>query len=114
SPSLYSDIGWRVEFRPMEIQMTDFENAAFTVFIILLSRTILHFDLNLYMPISMVDENMERAHQRDAVNRQRFYFPANPLLGSKCLERELEKNSHNGVASTPEHRPVSVDTFEWK
>ena len=30
--------------------MTDFENAAFTVFIVLLSRVILYFDLNLYQP----------------------------------------------------------------
>ncbi len=30
--------GWRVEFRSMEVQPTDFENAAFTVFIALLSR----------------------------------------------------------------------------
>ncbi|KAL8884733.1 MAG: hypothetical protein Q9192_006777 [Flavoplaca navasiana] len=110
-PSLHSDIGWRVEFRPMEVQMTDFENAAFAVFIMLLSRTILHFDLNLYMPISMVDENMERAHERDAVNRQKFYSPANPLPGSKFWERELEKDSpevssrssHDGVAPNPEY-----------
>lgn len=32
--------------------MTDFENAAFAVFVILLSRAILHFNLNFYIPIS--------------------------------------------------------------
>ena len=88
----------------------------------LLSRTILQFGLNLYMPISMVDENMERAHERDAVNQQRFYFPANPLPGSKLLERESEKDSpevsstssHNGTASNLEHRPGSVDTVGSK
>lgn len=31
-------IGWRTEFRSMEVQLTDFENAAFTVFIILITR----------------------------------------------------------------------------
>ena len=51
-------IGWRVEFRSMEVQLTDFENAAFTVFIALVSRVILAFDLNLYIPLSKVDENM--------------------------------------------------------
>ena len=35
----------------MEVQLTDFENAAFTVFIVLLSRVILYFDLNLYLPV---------------------------------------------------------------
>ena len=38
----------------MEVQLTDFENAAFAVFIVLLSRAILHFNLNLYIPISKV------------------------------------------------------------
>ena len=38
----------------MEVQLTDFENAAFAVFIVLLSRAILHFNLNLYVPISKV------------------------------------------------------------
>ena len=38
----------------MEVQPTDFENAAFAVFIVLLSRAILHYGLNLYLPISKV------------------------------------------------------------
>lgn len=53
-PPVNSPIGWRVEFRSMEIQMTDFENAAFSVFIVLLTRAIISFDLNFYMPISQV------------------------------------------------------------
>eukprot|EP00163_Fabomonas_tropica_P020853 TRINITY_DN36761_c0_g1_i1.p1 TRINITY_DN36761_c0_g1~~TRINITY_DN36761_c0_g1_i1.p1 ORF type:complete len:692 (-),score=111.14 TRINITY_DN36761_c0_g1_i1:95-2089(-) len=69
-----TNIGWRVEFRPMEVQLTDFENAAFTVFSVLLSRVILSFDLNLYMPLSKVDENMQRAHARDAIHTQKFWF----------------------------------------
>ena len=53
-PPLGSDIGWRVEFRTCEVQITDFENAAYTVFIVLLTRALLSFDLNLYMPLSKV------------------------------------------------------------
>lgn len=49
-----SNIGWRVEFRSMEVQLTDFENAAYSIFIVLLSRAILTFGLNFYMPISKV------------------------------------------------------------
>ena len=64
-------IGWRAEFRSMEVQLTDFENAAFSVFIVLVTRVILAFDLNLYLPLSRVDENMNRAHARDAVRRRR-------------------------------------------
>ena len=32
--------------------MTDFENAAFAVFIVLLSRAIMSMNINLYIPIS--------------------------------------------------------------
>mmetsp|Transcript_29762 Transcript_29762/g.81748 ORF Transcript_29762/g.81748 Transcript_29762/m.81748 type:complete len:995 (-) Transcript_29762:98-3082(-) len=67
-------IGWRTEFRSMEIQLTDYENAAFTVFIILLTRVILAFDLNLYIPISRVDANMQRAHSRNAAHKGKFFF----------------------------------------
>jgi len=49
-----SDIGWRVEFRVMDVQLTDFENAAFVVFIVLLTRVILTYKLDFLMPISYV------------------------------------------------------------
>ena len=70
-------IGWRVEFRSMEIQITDFENAAFVVFIVLLSRVILGLELNTYIPISKLDENMRTAHKRGAVTGERFWFRSN-------------------------------------
>lgn len=41
---------WRVELRTMEVMLTDFENAAFTVFAGLLCRAVLFFKLELYIP----------------------------------------------------------------
>jgi glutamate--cysteine ligase catalytic subunit len=58
----------------MEMQLTDFENSAFTVFIVLLTRVILAFDLNLYIPLSRVDANMQRAHSRNAAAKGKFFF----------------------------------------
>jgi glutamate--cysteine ligase catalytic subunit len=78
-PPADNSIGWRVEFRPMEIQLTDFENAAFAVFMVLITRVILSFDLNFYIPIVRVDENMEAAHARDAVLTRQFHFRKNPF-----------------------------------
>lgn len=40
----------------MEIQLTDHENAAFAIFIVLLTRAILSYGLNLYIPISKVSD----------------------------------------------------------
>lgn len=78
-PPAENNIGWRVEFRSMEIQVTDFENAAFSVFMVLVTRAILSFDLNFYIPIKKVDENMERAHNVDAVLKDKFFFRKNPF-----------------------------------
>lgn len=61
----------RTEFRSMEMQATDAENAAFVVFVVLLTRVTLAFDLNLYIPLSKVDENMKRAHARDGVHQKK-------------------------------------------
>ena len=66
--------GWRTEFRSMELQLTDFENAAFSVFVVLVSRVMLAFNLNTYIPMSLVDENMRAAHRRSACRSERFWF----------------------------------------
>ena len=58
----------------MEVQLTDFENAAFAVFIVLVTRTISAFGLHFFIPLSLVDSNMKRGHARDAVHSQKFFF----------------------------------------
>lgn len=73
-PPPNSPIGWRVEFRPCEAQLTDFENAAYVCFVVLLTRVILSYNLNFVMPISKVDENMQRAQRRGACREQKFWF----------------------------------------
>ncbi|KAG5507697.1 hypothetical protein JKF63_06646 [Porcisia hertigi] len=62
-PPLDSNTGWRVEFRVMEIQPTPFENAAFAVFIPLLTKAIIAYKPRFYTKMSIVDENMGRAHR---------------------------------------------------
>ncbi len=113
-----SNIGWRVEFRSLDVrttspvvprsshfyivllqvQATEFENAAFANFIVLLSRVILTYDLNLIMPMSSVsslhnlhnivfflsieylcalfklEENFRNASKRNAVLDEKFWF----------------------------------------
>ncbi|CAG9108181.1 unnamed protein product [Plutella xylostella] len=73
-PPPNSPIGWRVEFRPCEAQLTDFENAAYVCFVVLLTRVILSYQLNFVMPISKVDENMQRAQRRGACMNQTFWW----------------------------------------
>jgi len=84
-------IGWRTEFRPMEVQLTDFENAAFTAVTVLLSRVLLVFNLDVLIPLSKVDENMKRAHQMDAVRTQKFWFRKHILPYGDCAGCESLK-----------------------
>jgi glutamate--cysteine ligase catalytic subunit len=73
--------GWKVEVRPMEIQPTPFENAAFCIFVVLLSRAIILYRLNLYIPLSLVDENFRRANMLR--RRKEEYF--SPLEEDKAI-----------------------------
>lgn len=100
-PPAENNIGWRVEFRSMEIQVTDFENAAFSVFMVLVTRAILSFDLNFYVPIKKVDENMERAHNIDAVLKDKFYFrknvfPSRPSRANTAFGDDANGSSRPG------------------
>ncbi|KAI9007113.1 glutamate-cysteine ligase-domain-containing protein [Gaertneriomyces semiglobifer] len=129
-PPSTPSVGWRVEFRSMEIQLTDKENAAFSIFVVLLVRAILSFGLNFYIPLSKVDENMKRAHHRDAVHTEKFWFrhrvladPERKLadLGCQCngtsqrtvgeiLREAFPVSGHDGSSATEcEYIEMTVD-----
>ncbi|KAJ3208053.1 hypothetical protein HDU82_003024 [Entophlyctis luteolus] len=105
-PPPNSSIGWRVEFRSMEIQLTDFENAAFSIFVVLLTRTILYFDLNLYIPLTKVDLNMSIGQKRNAVLDQKFHFRKN-IFGN--LERRPARFENFCVGDDDDVTEFSVD-----
>uniref|UniRef100_A0A4W6DZP0 Glutamate--cysteine ligase n=1 Tax=Lates calcarifer TaxID=8187 RepID=A0A4W6DZP0_LATCA len=112
-PPPNSDIGWRVEFRPMEVQLTDFENAAYVVFVVLLTRVILSYKLDFLIPLSKVDENMKVAQMRNAVQEGMFYFRkdifkgCNPVLdGTPSAQNGLETDGAN-----EEYTLMSIDTI---
>lgn len=88
-PPPNSPIGWRVEFRPCEAQLTDFENAAIVCFVVLLTRVILSYQLDFLIPISKVDENMQTSQKRGAVLTEKFWFKKN-INGAKD-----QPNNHN-------------------
>lgn len=76
-PGQDSKIGWRVEFRTMDIQITDFENTCLIVMMGLITNVINHFNVDFVIPITMSDINMQRAHHRDAVLNEKFWFNTN-------------------------------------
>ena len=98
-PSKHSNIGWRVEFRTMDIQLTDFENTCLVVFLGLIVNVCNTMNVNFLLPITMADENLKRAHKRDAILKEKFWFnvncfdPAHPL--SELDKHDFMKSSEN-------------------
>lgn len=119
-PPPNSPIGWRVEFRPCEAQLTDFENAAIVCFVVLLTRVILSYQLDFLIPISKVDENMQTSQKRGAVLTEKFWFKKNitgisngPPANSNDTAAQVnmtEANSHdneNGIDE--EYEMMTID-----
>ncbi|XP_055614038.1 glutamate--cysteine ligase-like, partial [Uranotaenia lowii] len=91
-PPPNSSIGWRVEFRPCEAQLTDFENAAIVCFVVLLTRVILSYQLDFLIPISKVDENMQTSQKRGAVLSEKFWFKKN-INGQRSSSNSGQQSS---------------------
>ncbi|XP_040839498.1 glutamate--cysteine ligase catalytic subunit isoform X5 [Ochotona curzoniae] len=111
-PPPNSDIGWRVEFRPMEVQLTDFENSAYVVFVVLLTRVILSYKLDFLIPLSKVDENMKVAQKRDAVLKELFYFRKDICkAGGNAVVDGCGKAQSSTEPEAEEYALMSIDTI---
>ncbi|KAJ2682296.1 glutamate--cysteine ligase, partial [Coemansia spiralis] len=100
-PNTATGGGWEVGFMSLEVQLTDAENAAFITFILLLSRVILSYRLNLYLPISLMDQNMSRAQKVNAARDQLFYFRRDVFGGRDGKSNGSGRISRRGNASGP-------------
>ncbi|XP_074009306.1 glutamate--cysteine ligase catalytic subunit isoform X2 [Numenius arquata] len=110
-PPPNSDIGWRVEFRPMEVQLTDFENSAYVVFVVLLTRVILSYKLDFLIPLSKVDENMKVAQKRDAVRQGMFYFRKDICKGGNAVVDGCGSAQNGTGTDAEEYTLMSIDTI---
>jgi len=122
--------GWRTEFRPLEVQLTDFENAAFALIVVLLARSIIAHAHSFYIPMSLVHENMRRAQLKDAVLTQKFWFRRNSLqvispdsqvayildpddaVADPCRDRTINGMHHHRIASSTIPSIAEIDLVE--
>jgi len=74
-PPADGSIGWRVEFRTPEVQLTDYENAALVAVVRVLVQVIMEERWNLVIPISLCDANDRTSGQRNAASQAKFWFP---------------------------------------
>ena len=78
----------------MDIQLTDFENTCLIVTLGLITNVINHFNVDFVIPIEMADENMKRAHYRDALLNEKFWFKTNCLKSEKYWESDLAESDY--------------------
>lgn len=90
-PSMGSSIGWRVEFRSMDVQLTAELTFLLCHSVQVLSRMLirLHDEINFYIPISLVNENFIRASKLNAAISQKFFFRTNVFEAGKPQVAEL-------------------------
>jgi glutamate--cysteine ligase catalytic subunit len=72
-------IGFRTEFRSMDSQLTAERSFLMVHSVQLFARMLADktFRLNFYIPMTLANENFERAHKRDAARTQKFWFRKN-------------------------------------
>uniref|UniRef100_A0A8C7XYC3 Glutamate--cysteine ligase n=1 Tax=Oryzias sinensis TaxID=183150 RepID=A0A8C7XYC3_9TELE len=102
-------------FFPHQVQLTDFENAAYVVFVVLLTRVILSYKLDFLIPLSKVDENMKVAQERNAVLEGMFYFRKDIFKGAvNGTWLDGNTSAQNGVQTdcgSDEYTLMSIDTI---
>eukprot|EP00344_Euplotes_crassus_P002658 CAMPEP_0197001892 /NCGR_PEP_ID=MMETSP1380-20130617/6480_1 /TAXON_ID=5936 /ORGANISM="Euplotes crassus, Strain CT5" /LENGTH=637 /DNA_ID=CAMNT_0042419747 /DNA_START=37 /DNA_END=1950 /DNA_ORIENTATION=- len=110
-PSYDSPIGWRVEFRPVDIQTTDFENGAYVALLNLLTKVINDFDVDFSLPISLSDINMERAHEIDAVTKQKFWWRTNIVKEGSDYTNNPAKDNNWAFFGEPDQNNFDPSNF---
>lgn len=55
----------------------------------MLYKILNNFDINFMMPISLIDENMKRAHNKDGYFKEKFWFRTNILPSGKCYKYNI-------------------------
>jgi len=59
------------------MQLTDFENTCLLILTGMMVNAINRFNLDFILPISKVDQNLDRANQRNAILDHKFWFNKN-------------------------------------
>lgn len=93
-PSMDSSIGWRVEFRSPDVQLTPELNFLFSHSIQVLGRLLIKLrdQINFYIPMSMVTENFRRANMINAAVKEKFFFRTNVFEAGHPVVEELTVN----------------------
>lgn len=113
-----ANIGWRVELRTPDLQISDFQNAAIAGVASLLALAILKEHWNFYIPISQVRHNMETAHLKDSCIAQKFWTRLPHTTFNNCTSPVTAQRSLRFIFLDPECGILTkLDKFvsaEWR
>lgn len=101
----------------MDIQLTDFENTALTIFVGMLANIINYFDVDFVLPISLVDENFRRSHNLDALLKEKFWWKADAVKldsDGRPLKSDLEANGFLRSQAKPQRTQSEVNDENHK
>ena len=108
--SIDGDNFFKIEVRPCEIQLTSFENSALLAFILLYNKIVLNYNTNFVIPISKVDENIDRSVLNDAVYNNKFYWRTNGIeINKNNKNKFLIKNSDNQFETCKDKDSLNVN-----
>ena len=88
------DTCFKVEIRPCDLQITPYENTALFSLMLGLYGVIMHYDVNFILPISLVDENFNRAFKNDAINKEKFWWRINSIKNMEMDKADYKKYSN--------------------
>ena len=71
-----------------------------------------NFDVDFTLPITMIDENMDRAHKRDGLLNQKYWFRTNIVKRKDCYQRNIITSTNFCSSYCPEDSPPDADLME--
>lgn len=95
------------------MQLTDFENSCNIILAGMIVNIINHFNLDFIIPISLNDENMDRAHVRNSVLTKKFWFNKNFVQSEAYWDCNLQNSDYKvsrvgGERIEPEYQEYTL------
>lgn len=93
TPDEATTLGWRVEFRVMDVQPTDADNAAFAIAAMAAARALVADGAVPRTPMAVVRADLAAAGRRGAARNGRFAWGTGDARDAVALVRELRRRS---------------------
>jgi len=105
---------FKIEIRPCDIQINEFENAAIITFVLLYIEIIKNYDINFIIPLYLAEQNYENSLLMDAVSKTQFHWRTNSINEKKYKESNWEKYDYIKNSNKISNSYIEEKTKECK